>query len=62
MFRRELRRRSRSGRILQALRDTQRLQIDPLQSYPAISPQAHGIHVDFQFTRNLRIGVSLRCR
>lgn len=38
LFRCELGRRSRSGRILQALGQTQSLQIDALQSDPAVSP------------------------
>src|SRR6266853_3822880 len=61
LFRCELRRSSRSGRILQTLRYTERLKIDPLQSHPTIPPQADGIYVECQLTPNLGIGVPLRC-
>ena len=33
-------------RILQALDNREGLPADPLQSYPAIPPQAHRIHID----------------
>jgi hypothetical protein len=62
LLRRELRRGSWSRCILQALCYTERLQVDSLQSHPAIAPQAHGIHVQHQLSPNLRIRVSLRRR
>jgi hypothetical protein len=51
---------SRSGRILQAFRHAQCLQVDPLQSYPSVSPETCGVNIDGQLASNLRIGVSLR--
>ena len=45
--------------ILEPFAHAQRLQINPLPSCPAVSPQAHRIDVDMQIASNLRIRRSL---
>ena len=61
LFHRDLGLLPRSWGVLQALADAQCVQVDPLQADPAITPQAHGVHIDRQLAGNLRIGLSLRC-
>src|SRR5512135_3702968 len=48
--------------ILQALGDTQRLHVDPLQPHPPISPEADRVDSDLEIACNLGIGLSLGCR
>src|SRR5260370_37175532 len=48
-----------SWHIVLALYDAERVQINALQPYPAITPQARRIHVNGQFACNLRIRVAL---
>jgi hypothetical protein len=46
LFCRKLGSRSRAGSILKSLSHAQRFQVNPLQSYPPIPPQAYGVHID----------------
>src|SRR5258708_1213811 len=48
-------------RVLQALCHAQARKFHPLQCYPAISPEPHGIHIHLQIASNARIGMPLGC-